>query len=43
MKFDDVGVIIGNDPHTHEWITKFEDGTEHRVADPATDEDYTLV
>ncbi len=47
MQFDDgkeyLGVIIGNDPHTLEWITRFEDGTEDKVADPAADEDYTLL
>ena len=47
VQFDDgkeyLGVIIGKDPQTLEWITKFEDGTEDKVADPATDEDYTLL
>ena len=45
--FDDgkeyLGVICGRDPQTEEWITRFEDGTEDKVTDPVTDEDYTLV
>ena len=45
--FDDkkeyMGVICGRDMQTDEWITKFEDGTEDRVTDPAADEDYTLL
>lgn len=45
--FDDgnkyTGVIIGKDPQTSQWITRFEDGTEDRVNDPATDKDYTSM
>lgn len=37
------GVICGRDPQTKEWITRFEDGTEDKVADPSTDKDYTLL
>ncbi len=36
------GVIIGKDPQTSQWITRFEDGTEDKVGDPAIDEDYTF-
>ena len=47
VQFDDgkdyLGVIVGKKPQTQQWITKFEDGTEDEVADPATDGDYTLV
>ena len=47
MQFDDgqeyLGVIIGKDVRTQKWITKFEDGTEDKVSDPAADEDYTLL
>jgi len=37
------GVICGRDPQTKEWIKRFEDGTEDKVADPSTDKDYTLL
>ena len=44
--FDDgkeyLGVICGRDPQTEEWITRFEVGTEDKVTDPVTDEEYTL-
>ncbi len=44
--FDDgnkyTGVIIGKVPQTSQWITRFEDGTEDTVDDPAIDEDYTF-
>ena len=29
------GVICGRDPQTEEWVTRFEDGTEDKVADPS--------
>ena len=47
MFFDDNkwyrGVIIGKDPTTLQWITKFEDGTEQCTDDPSTDKDYKLL
>ena len=33
------GVICGRDSQTKEWITRFEDGTEDKVADLSTDKD----
>ena len=37
------GVIIGRDPTTHKWITRFEDNTEQYTEDPSTDKDYKLM
>ena len=37
------GIIIGKDPKTQLWITKFEDGTEDMCKDPQNDEDYKLL
>ena len=36
-------MVIGQDPHTAEWITRFEDGTEHRYDDPMENDDYTFL
>ena len=45
--FDDgkeyLGVIIGKDPKSGQWITRFEDGVEDKCADPSADDDYTLI
>jgi len=45
--FDDgkeyVGVIIGKDSKSSEWITWFEDGVEDKCLDPAIDDDYTPI
>ena len=38
-----IGVICRRDPQTEEWVTRFEDGTENKVADPNRDKDYTLL
>jgi len=45
--FDDrkkyVGVIIGKDLKSGQWITCFEDDSEDKFADPAVDDDYILI
>ena len=45
--FDDgkeyLGVIIGKDPKSGQWITRFEDGVEDKCVDPSADDDYTLI
>ena len=45
MWFDDgneyVGIIIGQDPETKQWITRFEDGTEDETDNTMTDKGYT--
>ena len=40
---EDVGVIIGKDLKSGQWITHFEDGSKDKCADPAVDNDYTLI
>ena len=38
-----IGVIIGKDLKSGEWITHFEDGSKDKCDDPAVDDDYTLI
>ena len=38
-----VGVIIGKDLKGDQWITRFEDGSKDKSADPAIDANYTLI
>ena len=35
------GVIIGKDPKSDQWITRFECGSMNKSADPVVDADYT--
>ena len=47
LLFDDgkeyLGVIIGKDPRSGQWITRFKDGVEDKCVDPSAHDDYTLI
>ena len=40
---DDGKEYIGKDPTSDQWITRFEDDSEDKSANPATEADYTLI
>ena len=37
------GVIIGNNLDTNKWLTRFEDGSEDEVNNPAIHPDYCII
>ena len=47
MLFDDGqwyrGVIIGKNLDTNKWLTRFEDGSEDKVNNPAIHPDYRII
>ena len=47
LLFDDgkeyLGFIIGKDPKSGQWITRFKDDVEDKCVDPSADDDYTLI
>ena len=38
-----LGVIIGKDPKSVQWITRFEDGVEDKCVDSSADDNYILI